>query len=580
MSNIDYTRALPAIQAGVQGLANLSSGMDQTPSASAAPTLSLSSSSIPERPQVSGRQLPPNPNQQAMLDFARAGDREMARLNRRKTVFTLRNQITEQVRYQEQMEADLTLAPLVADLSKFASSGNWAGLYAKRREIMENPLYFKSKEVANQVARLDADLARYGTEVTTDGRSVNFNDVTRMVGSGDPEMQKEGLRILALRSENGLEYVQQIPLSGEAAKDPLFRFHLRTFIKENPRIDANDYELYESAKKFYFDGIKQQYKNDPKMAAAMMSSPQTQEELKALRESLLRNKTTRDVDWAPPSGNNDQLISDSDMSLLRDVISQQISDSGRGFFGRIFNRAPVTRAREERSTGLQQLREQSQPQLAQEQARGAPPPLNPAAAGDRAGLTPSGTGMLAGGLAGGVAATSRASEGLSFGRRAARFGKVGGAAGVFAAGIDLAVENQKANELIRREQLKAELALDRVMQFRSLIKAEVNKPQIDDQKMTYFYDQMSRNLEEVNSQMASIGLEYRLSPLNLFSQKQFQIISTKAARQQASQAMRSGLMPRAPQSMMGGGMGMAPGGSVSSMLSRLGVLDQTAAQAE
>lgn len=584
MSDIDYTRILPAIQSGVQGLAQVGSSMNQPPAAQpATPALSLSSEGIPERPTRQGTRIPLNPNQRALADLGQAADREMARLNRRKQVFTLRNQITEQMRYQEQLEADLTLSPLVADLGKYASSGNWAGLYAKRKEIIENPLYFQSRDVAQQVARLDAQLARYGTEVTTDGREVNFNDVTRMVGSGDPEMQKEGLRILALRSENGLEFVQNLPLTGEAAKDPMFRFHLRTFIKDNPRIDRNDYELYESAKKFYFDGIKQQYKNDPKMASAMLSSPQTQEELKALRESLLRNKNTRTYEWAPPSSTEDQRIDDSDLNLLSELVSQQIYDSGSGFFRRLasgFGRGPVVRGKAAGTEALQQLR---QPQGTTVPGQPGTQPVNPAARENRVGL-PTGSSALLGGAVGGAGGAGVASL---IGRSALKGGGVAGLAGAAIAGVtDMAMESREAQRVIRKEQAKASRAFNEVSQYRNLIAAEVGKGEaLNEEALSVYYNKMANAIESLNVQMAGVGMEHQLSPLNLFTRRQFQIISSKISRQQAARAARLGLsaggnmgLMMAPQQRMMGGM-MQSGAGTNPLLS-LGATPVATAPAE
>lgn len=553
MSNIDYNRALPSIQAGLSGLDQLGGSSEPavppfipggTPSTAQGSGLNMGvmSGGLPmQSPRDaalaarSGAGRTMTAQQQAVSNFASASVKELQRLKERADLFSIQNKITEQVRYQEQMEADLVLSPLLGDLAKFAGSHNWAGLYAKRKEIVENPLFFKSREVAAQMSRLDQNLDRIGTEVTTDGRKVTFNDVTRMVGSGDPEMQKEGLRILALRSENALQFLDNIPLSGEAAKDPLFRFHLRTFVKENPRIDPTDYEMYDKAKQFYFEGIRQQYKNDPKMAVTMMSSPQTQEELRNLRESLLRNKNTRESEWAPPAGNSDSKISAADLNFLSDLVSDQIFRSGattwmkmkRGLTGESARTAGRLRA-EMDQPGARLLRQQAQ-------TGGAVPGSisadgTPLTDENRVGFTGASTAAL-GGIAG-AGATSLVTRGL-------KAPTVGGlvAAGLSYAG-DVFLESAKAKEVIQEEQLKAKLNFMALNEYRDAIRAEVSKPVIDEKRMGSFYNKLTSSIEELNNQMQSMGLEYQLSPLNLFTKREFQIISSKAARQQAAQAAR------------------------------------------
>lgn len=283
----------------------------------------------------------------------------MTSLESRRKLLAVQNAIQHEVDVMEASEADQKLAPLITNLSSFAGSGNWAGVYQTRRQILEDPDYLKSREVRRVLSELDNGLRNWETAITTDGREVNFHEVSRMVGSGDKELQKEGLRILALNSENGLGWVDQIPLKGAAAKDPMFRLHLKTFIKENPAIDRSSFEEYNAHRQAFLSSFKYQYRKDPVLAAELMNSPKIQEELRKLRDTTLRGKPQKAGSWAPPPSNSDAVIGTDELHDLADFVQTQVEYSGAGFFKRMFTNVGARREVQGRrlfgSPGLQQV---------------------------------------------------------------------------------------------------------------------------------------------------------------------------------------------------------------------------------
>jgi hypothetical protein len=445
---------------------------------------------------------------------------------------------------------------LVNELTKFAGSENLAGIYAVRRQIMEHPAFAKAAGVQKKLSDIDQGLKYYGTDVTTDGRQVSALDVFRMVGSGDAQLQKEGLRILALQSENGLGYVDALPLSGDAQKDPLFRFHVKTFIKENPRIDPQDYAMYEGAKKLFMDSMKYQYKNDPMMGNAMLTSPQVQEQLREMRETMLRGKATRKVDWAPPPGSSDFVVGDDELKSLQDVVSNQIEYAGRGAFGRFFNEVgnlvpggdksrAALRGMQKGSGTFQRLRADGAGGV------GGIPQQSGLEPTERAGIGPgaaAGTGAVAGGL-------------LGWGTAAAGSGvaapiAIGAAAGAAVGTVfEKSFEYRAASDVIEAEKLKSQFYMNSIRQYKTLLEVEVDKLGKGDgneENLQAYYSGMTDALAAYNKQMKMIGLEYELSPLHLFTRKQFQVISTRAAKQQAQQAAR---MMQSNPGLFGGGGG-------------------------
>lgn len=259
--------------------------------------------------------------------FIDSSERQVKQLRSRQQMFEIQNEITAATRMQEAKEADFALEPLISQLSAFAGSENWAGVYAFRRKILEHPAYGKASEVKKVMSELDMGLKNWGSEITTDGREVSFQDVARMAGSSDAAEQKEAFRILALRSESASGFIDALPIEQINSRDPLFRAQLKSFIRDNPRVTRDDFVKYKAAENQYLESLKQRFADDPVLAAQMIASPEVKEALSNMRASMLTGKAGRETDWLPALSSDDFALKSEDMKDLADVMDKRIGDS-------------------------------------------------------------------------------------------------------------------------------------------------------------------------------------------------------------------------------------------------------------
>lgn len=266
-----------------------------------------------------------------MEQFANFTEQKADALRQRQRLFESQFALDQAYRDQEAKEADLILSDFLTDLSTFSGTQNWAGMWAKRRQIIDHPLYKNSSQVKNALSELDAGMENFGTDYTSEGREVNFHDVLRMAGSGDSKEQKEAFRILALRSENGIGFIDSIPQSYFASKDPSFRFQLRTFIKENPKINEEDVGRYRVLENEYINSIKQQFSNDPVLVAKMLASDEIRDQLKDMRSSMFYGQKGSFTDWMPKVSKGDMAIRDDDLLALGNAMKEEISNNHQGF---------------------------------------------------------------------------------------------------------------------------------------------------------------------------------------------------------------------------------------------------------
>jgi hypothetical protein len=506
-----------------------------------------------------------SPAEQAVDDFEQTLRREANQLKARAGLFQAKQTLVNAIRDQEELEADLTLEPLLQDFITFAGAENWAGIYAKRREIVEHPLFFKSKAVRQRLSELDSGLKNYGTEYTTDGREVGFHDVMRMATSGTPEEQKEGLRVLALRSENAMEFLDSIPLRGDAARDPLFRYHLRTFVRENPRINPEDAALYNQEKQARIQAIQQMYAgSDPVVVNRVLASEEVQQGFRELRESLLYDKERRPIPWSPVSGSGDRKISEADFQLLRDSLSAEIEANARGFFGNLVSGTRRAFSPEQtRGTLDRQRRASAGLQAAQADLSQLPPaPPSPTMEPDRFGMGGFGSAGVGAAAAGTLAATG-AKFGSVLGPKGVAVGTLaGGAAGL---AVDMFGERGAATQVIEQEQARLQNNFDEVTFAQSRIASMIgNLDSLDENAFEFEFSRMMSALEDLNLQLQQNNLGYQISPLHLFSSRDFRIISDKLAAQKARQIVRSGAGAVGMPGLMGG-MSSPMGGMSSPM---------------
>lgn len=253
-------------------------------------------------------------------------------LELRRNLHQAHSALAVQEQQQRADEADLALSPLVSDLAAFIGSQNWAGVYAKRREIMTHPLFPHTREVRKVLAEVDARLKDWGTDFTSTGQEVSFLDVLRMAGSTDPKEQKEAFRILALRSEDAERFIMSLPV--DINPDPLFRYQLLSFIRDNPRVSPEQIALYKEMEAAQRKAYMDLFANDPEVLAQVFVSPEYRQRQEALRRAVLFGAPSGSfADWLPAINASDFALDEEALGLIEDELVDRVWAT-RNYFAR------------------------------------------------------------------------------------------------------------------------------------------------------------------------------------------------------------------------------------------------------
>lgn len=487
-----------------------------------------------------------SPDQKSTADFLDSSERMVSRLRSRQQMFQIQNEIAAATKLQESKEADFTLEPIVAELSAYAGSENWAGVYSKRREILQNPAYGKASEVKRIMSELDMGLKNWGSEITTDGREVSFQDVARMAGSSDPAEQKQAFRILALRSENSEGFIDTLPMDQVNTRDPLFRAQLKSFIRDNPRVNRDDYVRYKQAETEYLGSLKQQFAHDPVLAAQMIASPEVKEALDLMRAGMLTGKTGNDASWLPRLEPNDVALKDPDLTDLGSALKVQVERTGNTLAMDIYKGIKELAYGTE-SEALDKIR--NNPKLAALSDAGFfPKQFDDKSLGDYVGSIggPAATaafyGMRAKGVPGlkalkGLLA-ARGATGILSGARVAAGASLpglvimGGTEAFRAFGHQRAIEKHKA---------EVDEAMRTIISNKNLLLGKVQAGGGADSDTFSTLDQLAGALEKFNLVAQRAGAEYRLDLPHLFGQAQWKAIHARMmlnsrTRQQITQS--------------------------------------------
>lgn len=505
-----------------------------------------------------------SPEQKSTADFLDSSERMVNRLRARQQMFQIQNEIAAATKLQESKEADFALEPIVAELSAYAGSENWAGVYSKRREILQNPAYGKASEVKRIMSELDMGLKNWGSEITTDGREVSFQDVARMASSSDPAEQKQAFRILALRSENSEGFIDTLPMDQVNTRDPLFRAQLKSFIRDNPRVDRDDYVRYKQAETEYLGSLKQQFAHDPVLAAQMIASPEVKEALDKMRAGMLTGKTGNEADWLPRLTPNDVALKDTDLMDLGEALKVQIGRQGDTMAMEVVKGIGEFFSGSE-GDALDKVR--NNPKLAALSAEGfLPAAYDDKSLGDYLGgiAGPAATAAFYGFRGRGIGPFKAVNQVLqSYGRKTlvARVGAsaafeagagtavraaVGGAARLLgpAAVIMGVTEGVRAithQRAIDKHRAEADAALRTIISNKSMLLSKVQAGGGADSDTFSTLDQLARALEKFNLVAQRAGAEYRLDLPHLFGQAQWKAIHARMmlnsrTRQQITQS--------------------------------------------